>query len=55
MSEIERGDARAQGAFANFMLAMRNEMANMGRSEEYQAQFWKSLNQEIANHNKKPN
>ncbi len=49
MSETEKGDARAQGAFANWMFGLRGEMKNMGRSPEYQEQFWRSLREEMKN------
>ena len=50
MSDVERGDARAQGAFANFLQGMRNELNGFDRSDEYKAQFWATLRAEMANH-----
>ena len=50
MSDFERGDARAQGALANFLLAMRNELNGFDRSDEYKAQFWATLRAEMLNY-----
>lgn len=47
MSDIEKADARAQGAFANFLADMENRLRMESRSPEYKAQFWRSLNAEI--------
>ena len=48
MSEAQRGDARAQGALANFIAGMKLEMTGgFNRSPEYQEQFWNSLKAEM--------
>jgi hypothetical protein len=49
MSDFERGDARAQGAFANWIMGLRNELAARDRSPEYVKQFWETLSAEMAN------
>lgn len=47
MSDKEKGDARAQGAFQNWLWGLGQEMRGMDRSPEYQAQFWASLRAEM--------
>jgi hypothetical protein len=48
MSDMERGDARAQGSLANFVAGMRCEMQSGRHSAEYVKQFWQSLREEMA-------
>ena len=45
MTDGERAEYRAQGAFDAFCEAMRNEMR--GRSEEYKERFWTALDEVI--------
>lgn len=43
MSEEQKAQARAEGAFHNFIEAMKTEMLARDRSPEYQEQFWTAL------------
>ncbi len=45
MSEAEKGEARAQGAFAAFLEKMRDEVK--GRPVAYQLNFWAELSAEM--------
>jgi hypothetical protein len=47
MSDIEKADFRAQGAFDNFLVEMERTLEREGRSPEYKAQFWRSLNEQM--------
>jgi hypothetical protein len=47
MSDNERGDARAQGAFDHFIKGMTSEMGARQRSPEYVLQFWATLQKEM--------
>lgn len=47
MTIAERGEARAQGALANFIDAMHNEVSR--RDPEYRRAFWTELQRGFAN------
>lgn len=43
MSDQERGEARAAGAFETFLQQMRDELDAKHRSDEYRLNFWAGL------------